>query len=135
MLKSILDAKRFMNQERLASFATVDAENRPHVVPVFFTYADDKIYVQADRKSLKVRNLRGNHNVAIAVYCDEEAVVIEGKGCIIENESDFIRRTQEHVNKYHLKLNAQGRNSMGIPLFNFQIRCVIEISTEKILFW
>jgi nitroimidazol reductase NimA-like FMN-containing flavoprotein (pyridoxamine 5'-phosphate oxidase superfamily) len=124
-----------MNQERLASFATVDTCNKPHVVPVFFTHDNGKIYVQADRKSLKVRNLRRNHNVAVAVYRNEEAVIIRGKGQIIESENEFIKRTQQHIDKYHLKLDAEGCDSMGIQLFNSQIRCVVEVTSEKILFW
>jgi len=135
MLKSMSDVRRFMTQERLASFATVDTDNRPHVVPVFFTYDNGKVYVQADQKSLKVRNLRRNHNVTIAVYHDEEAVIIRGKGHIIESENEFNSRTQQHIDKYHLKLDAQGRDSMGIQLFNSQIRCVIEIASGKVLFW
>jgi nitroimidazol reductase NimA-like FMN-containing flavoprotein (pyridoxamine 5'-phosphate oxidase superfamily) len=134
-LKNVSDVKRFMHQERLASFATVDNKNRPHVVPVFFTYDNGKIYVQADRKSLKVRNLRRNSNVAVAVYYGEEAVIIRGKGLIVESENEFIKRTQQHIDKYHLKLDRQGRDSMGIPLFNSKIRCVIEVTSEKILFW
>jgi len=93
MLKNLADVKRFMGQERLASFATVDDANRPHVVPVFFTYSNGKVHVQADQKSLKVRNLRRNQNVAIAVYHDEEAVIIRGKGSVIKSESEFIKRT------------------------------------------
>jgi len=135
MLKNLADVKRFMSQERLASLATVDTANKPHVVPVFFTYNNGKVYVQADRKSLKVRNLRRNQNVAIAVYHNEEAVIIRGKGSVIESESEFIKRTQEHIDKYHLKLDMQGCDSMGIPLFDSRIRCVIEIASEKTLFW
>jgi len=56
MLKNMSDANCFMNHERLASFATVDADNRHHVVPVFSTY---------------VSNLKRNNNVAIAVYHGE----------------------------------------------------------------
>jgi len=135
MLKNMTDVKRFMNQEKLASFATVDAYNRPHVVPVFFTYDNGKVYVQADRKSLKVRNLGTNHNVAVAVYRGEESVIIRGKGHIIESESEFIKRTQQHIDKYRLRLDAQGRDSMGIHLFNFQTRCVVEITSKKIMYW
>jgi len=135
MLKNMADVKRFMNRERLASFATVDIDNRPHVVPVFFTHDDGKVYVQADLKSMKVRNLKRNNNVAVAVYHNEEAVIIRGRGRVIDNKKEFIKRTQEHIDKYHLKLDSQGRDSMGIPLFNSQIRCIIEITSEKILFW
>jgi len=34
----------------------------------------------------------------------------------------------------YIKLDKQGRDNMGIPLFDPKIRCVIEV-TPKILFW
>lgn len=74
------EVRAFMERERLASFATVDAGCRPHVVPVFFTYEGGRVYVQTDRSSVKVRNLLGNDNVAVAVYRGEEAVIIRGDG-------------------------------------------------------
>lgn len=135
MPKSLSEVSSFLQKERLASFATVDAEGRPHIVPIFFTYDGGKVYVQTDRKSVKVRNLAKNGNIAISVYRGEEAVIIRGKGKIIADEDEFIKRTQEHIDKYRLQLDEQGRDSMGIPLFDANIRCVIEVAPEKILFW
>jgi len=124
-----------MDRERLASFATVNLNNEPHVVPVFFTYANGKVYVQADRNSVKVRNLLRNNRVTVAVYSGEEAVIIRGKGRIVESDEEFVKRTQEHVSKYGLKIDNQGRDSLGIPLFDKKVRCVIEVSVSKIMFW
>jgi nitroimidazol reductase NimA-like FMN-containing flavoprotein (pyridoxamine 5'-phosphate oxidase superfamily) len=124
-----------MNRERLASFATVGISSEPHVVPVFFTYQNGKVFMQTDRKSVKVRNIIRNPNVAVAVYSEEEAVIIRGKARIVNNHEEFIRRTQEHVDKYGLKLDSQGRDALGIPLFNREIRCVVEVSPEKVMFW
>jgi nitroimidazol reductase NimA-like FMN-containing flavoprotein (pyridoxamine 5'-phosphate oxidase superfamily) len=135
MPKSLSEVSSFMQKEWLASFATVDAEGRPHVVPVFFTYDKGRVYVQTDRKSVKVRNLAKNSNVAIAVYRGEEAVIIRGKGKVIADKNEFIKRTQKHIDKYRLQLDEHGRDSMGIPLFDAKIRCVIEVVPEKILFW
>ena len=124
-----------MNQERLASFVTVDPKNEPHIVPVFFTYENDKVYIQTVRNSLKVRNLLRNNNVAIAVYKEEEAVIIRGKGRIIDSDEEFITRTQSHIDKYKLRLDKHGRDSLGIPLFDKKIRCVIEVSPKRIIHW
>ena len=135
MPKTLDEVKSFMDKERLASFATVGSNNEPHVVPVFFTYDDGKVYVQTDRKSVKVRNLLRNNNVAVAVYNGEEAVIIKGKGHIIDDEREFFKRTQEHIDKCRLKLDSCGRDSMGIPLFDKKVRCVIEVIPKKILFW
>lgn len=135
MPRSLEEAKNFMARESLASFATVGRDNEPHVVPVFFTYESGKVYVQTDRNSVKVRNLLRNSNVAVAVYSGEQAVIIKGKGRVIENEEEFIKRTQEHIDKYKLRLDKNGRDSLGIPLFNKEIRCVIEVVPKRIIFW
>ncbi len=135
MPKSLSEVLSFMQKERLASLATADAEGRPHIAPVFFTYNQRRVYVQTDRKSTKVRNLTKNSNVAIAVYRGEEAVIIRGKGKVITDRNEFIKRTQEHTDKYRLQLDEHGRDAMRIPLLDAKIRCVIEIVPEKILFW
>jgi len=135
MLKSLDDVADFMKRRRIASFATVDTKGKPHVVPVWYTYHDGKVFVQTDRNSAKVRNIEKNKNAAVAVYNAEEAVIIKGEGRIIEDKEEFIKRTQQHINKYRLKLDEQGRDSMGIQLYNSNIRCVVEIIPKKILFW
>jgi len=135
MPKTQGEVQSFMNQERLASFATVGSKNEPHIVPVFFTYDDGKVYIQTDRNLVKVRNLAINDNVALAVYRGEEAVIIRGRGRVIDNEEEFVKRTQEHIDKYHLRLDEHGRDSLGIPLFDRKVRCVIEVAPKRILFW
>ena len=129
------EVESFMDRGRLASIATVDARNQPHVVPVFFTYENGMVYVQTDRNSVKVRNLRDNDCVAVAVYDKEEAVIIRGKGQVLKSDEQFIRRTQEHIHKYKLKLDEHGRDSLGIPLFDKKVRCVIEVTSKRIVFW
>jgi nitroimidazol reductase NimA-like FMN-containing flavoprotein (pyridoxamine 5'-phosphate oxidase superfamily) len=135
MPKNMEEVQSFMDREHLASIATVDGRNQPHVVPVFFTYENGMIYVQTDRNSAKVRNLLRNSRVAIAVYNQEEAVIVRGKGRILESDKEFIRRTQEHIHKYRLKLDEQERDSLGIPLFDKKVRCVIEVTSKRIIFW
>jgi nitroimidazol reductase NimA-like FMN-containing flavoprotein (pyridoxamine 5'-phosphate oxidase superfamily) len=138
MPKRLAEVEDFMGKERLASFATVGRNNEPHVVPVFFTYKDEKVYIQTDRSSAKIRNLTENDNVAIAVYnlpFGEEAVIIRGKGRIIESDEEFTKRTQDHIKKYHLKLDKLGRDSSGIPLFDGKTRCIIEVTPKRVIFW
>jgi nitroimidazol reductase NimA-like FMN-containing flavoprotein (pyridoxamine 5'-phosphate oxidase superfamily) len=138
MPKSLTEVQSFMDRGRLASFATVGPDNEPHVVPVFFTYDDGRVYIQTDRSTVKVRNLIRNSNVAVAVYnfpYGEEAVIIRGKGRIIDGDEDFIRRTQDHIEKYRLKLDKRGKDSLGKPLFDKKVRCVIEVIPKRIIFW
>jgi len=135
MPKNLQEVKSFMNTQRLASFATVDRKNAPHVVPVFFTYDDGRVHIQTDWEAMKVRNLMENDNAAVAVYSGEEAVIIRGKASIIDSPKEFRKRTQEHIMKYKLRLDEQGRDPLGIPLFNDKIRCVVKVDPKRTRFW
>jgi uncharacterized pyridoxamine 5'-phosphate oxidase family protein len=149
LLKNLADATRFMENEWIASFTTVDAQCKPHVVPIWFTYEKDVVHVQTARNSVKVRNLKQNCNVAVAVYRGEEAVLIRGVGKIILDEKEFVRLTQCHIDKYnrlfnaargtegveYIKLDEKGRDNMGVPLFDSKVRCIIEVIPEKVRFW
>jgi nitroimidazol reductase NimA-like FMN-containing flavoprotein (pyridoxamine 5'-phosphate oxidase superfamily) len=134
MLKTMNEVKNFMNREWLATFSTVNAMNEPCVVPVFFTYNDGKVYIQTDRNSVKVHNLLMNDNVAIAVFRDDEAVIVRGTARIVDGE-EFVRRTRNHIGKYGLKLNEHGRDSLGIPLFDSKVRCVVEVTPKRLMYW
>ena len=135
MPKNTSEVQRFMEKESLASFATVSPDGDPHVVPVFFTYENGKVYIQTGRQSLKVRNLLSNNKAALAVYSREEAVILRGQGRIVEDHNEFIRRTNDHISKYHLRLDKNGKDSMGIPLFDESVRCVVEVVSQRTIFW
>jgi nitroimidazol reductase NimA-like FMN-containing flavoprotein (pyridoxamine 5'-phosphate oxidase superfamily) len=126
-----------MNEQRMAAFCTMDAGNRPHVVPVFFTYRNNKVYIHTDRKSQKICNLLKNPQITITVYLGEfgeEAVIIRGQAKIVDAD-EFVTCTQDHIDKYHIQLDEQGRDALGIPCFDNTFRCIIEITPERVLFW
>jgi len=50
--------------------------------------------------------------VAVAVYSGEEAVIIRGKGRIIYRDEEFVKRTQDPINK--LRLDKHGGNPLGV---------------------
>jgi len=93
MPKNLSEVPAFMRQVWLATFATVDARLRPHAVPVFFTFDEGRVYIQSDRRSVKVRNLKRNDAVAVVVSRGDEVVILRGRGRIVEDEGQFIRRT------------------------------------------
>jgi PPOX class probable F420-dependent enzyme len=123
-----------MDKQRLAALATISSRGEPHVVPVFFTYSEGKVYIHTDRSSAKVRNLLSNPNVAVAVYDGDEAVVIRGTARIVDDD-EFVQRTREHIAKYRIRLDARGQDDVGVPLFDWKTRCVVEISSRQMDFW
>jgi PPOX class probable F420-dependent enzyme len=148
--KALSEVPAFLDKEWIAAIATVDRRGEPHAVPVWFTFDDGKLHVHTDRNSVKIRNIQHNPHVSMAVYnAHDEAVIIRGRARLVDDEKEFRRLTQAHIDKYnrlynitrstsgidYIKLDAQGRDSIGIPLFDFQVRCVIEVTPEKTLFW
>ena len=61
----------FLNAQRVARLATVDAQSRPHVVPVCFAYADGVVYIALDAKPKRVpvRELRRVRNLIANPRC------------------------------------------------------------------
>jgi PPOX class probable F420-dependent enzyme len=49
---------------RVARFATVDAENRPHVVPITFALDGETLYFAVDAKPKRTTNLKRLRNIA-----------------------------------------------------------------------
>jgi PPOX class probable F420-dependent enzyme len=75
-------ARRFLEQQRVAHLATADAAGAPHVVPVCFALIDDAVYVAIDEKPKqstdpfrlrRLRNVALNPRVALVadVYDDQ----------------------------------------------------------------
>lgn len=126
--------KAFMNRQRLATFCTVGARRTPHAVPVWFTYSEGAVYVQTDRSSVKVRNLLRNPRACVAVYAGDEAVIMTGRTRLLPQD-EFRSRTAEHIRKYRIRLDRQGRDSLGISLFDAKVRCVVEVTPEKVRCW
>ena len=64
---------------RVGRLATIDAEGRPHLVPISFALAADTLYSAVDEKPKRSRqlrrlaNIRGNPHVSVIVdYYDED---------------------------------------------------------------
>jgi len=82
--KGIPASTRMLRDARVGRLATVDATNRPSVVPLCFavlgedepviaSVLDDKPKRVADRELARVRNIRGNPRVALVVdHYDED---------------------------------------------------------------
>jgi len=76
--------------ERVARVATASATGTPHLVPVCHVLADGKLYFASDAGARKVRNLKANPRIAVAVdlYSDDwsnlKGVMLQGTTRLIE---------------------------------------------------
>ena len=59
-------------------FASLRANGRPHLVPLWFVWHADKLWVCIGRDTQKHANIKRNHNVALALEDGLSPVIVEG---------------------------------------------------------
>ena len=89
---------RFLDGTDVARIATVDEQNRPHVVPIIFAFDKDnhKFYLTTFRGTRKLRNMRRNKSVSLLVdeYSNstKKGIMFNGIAEIINPNSKEFRR-------------------------------------------
>lgn len=71
-----------LSREPTIWLATVRPDGRPHLVPVWFVWLDDKIYVATGSETRKFANMRHNQRVALALPDPDQVIIIEGEAHI-----------------------------------------------------
>jgi PPOX class probable F420-dependent enzyme len=79
---------------RTAKLATVRADGRPHVAPIWFTLAGDAIVFTTWHTTVKAANLRRDRRVSLCVDDEQPPfafVIIEGTAQIIDDDLPALR--------------------------------------------
>ena len=104
--------RRRLQEAPVARLATVDAEGRPHLVPIAFAHDDENLYFAVDdkpkrRSDLKrLRNIAGNPRVSVLVdhYEDDWArlwwVRLDGVANVLDHDAEAQRAIDLLVRKY-----------------------------------
>ncbi|MBI3998444.1 MAG: TIGR03668 family PPOX class F420-dependent oxidoreductase [Armatimonadetes bacterium] len=128
----------FLRRRRVAHLATADAGGRPHVVPICYALAGDRIYSVIDLKPKRaapqrlrrVRNVLQNPRVAVVadVYSEDWSrlgfVLLEGQARLIEGGPEHARALRLLRRKY-----AQYRR------MDLHDRPVIAITVRRAVRW
>ena len=91
----------------LGRLATVSARGMPHVVPVWYLWADGCIWVHSFESTRKVRQLRKHAECAIVIDVIEKvegltAVLVEGEAELVTEPRPEVRRRAERVYRRYL---------------------------------
>lgn len=130
-----------LRQARVARFATLDHEGRPHLVPICFAYHGNVFYTAIDRKPkrasparlARMRNIRASPHVALLIdeYGEDWTrlwyVLIRGKAKLIpssarDERTRVLRRLRAKYPQY-----AHGMLPADAP--------IIRITPERITSW
>ena len=117
---------------RTAAVATVRADRRPHVAPVWFLLEGDEIVFTTGRTTVKGRTLTRDGRVALCVQ-DEippyAYVLIEGTARLIENPPDMLAWTTRLAARYMGDdlAEAYGRRN-AVPG-----ECLVRVAISRVL--
>ena len=108
-----------MHGTRTGMVATVGADGRPHVVPVWFVVEGDEIVFTTWHESVKARNLRREGRAAMAVDLPEPPyafVKVEGPVTIAEDVETTRRMATEIAGRYMGRERAEEFGTRnGVP--------------------
>ena len=84
-------ARALLDRPVIANVATVDAEGRPQITPVWVDMEDGAVVFNTARGRVKDRNLSANPNIAVSVVDPDDAfnvVVVRGTARAVEEGAD-----------------------------------------------
>lgn len=113
-----------LGREATIWIATVRRDNRPHLVPVWFVWFNDKIYIAASSYSQKYTNLRYNQKVSLSLADPYNVVVLEGEAHAANRQTTDL--VAEHfMDKYEWDFRQDSSDDWRL----------VEITLSKALAW
>ncbi|APE94887.1 pyridoxamine 5'-phosphate oxidase family protein [Halodesulfurarchaeum formicicum] len=109
------EAERLLESEPLAGFLATSVEDKPHVAPLWYQYADGVIELTTTGR--KLANIRENPRVSLAVQkadagTPEWMVTLLGTAEIIDDTAEE-RRVRREINaKYGAEPDAYSENTL-----------------------
>jgi PPOX class probable F420-dependent enzyme len=76
-----------LRAERNIWLATVRPNGAPHLIPIWFVWHDEKIYICTGANSVKIRNLKKNPHVALALEDGSNPIMLEGAARLLTREA------------------------------------------------
>ena len=98
------EAVNFLREgTRTGKLATVRADGRLHVVPIWFIVEGDEVVFTTWHDSVKARNLRRDPRASLIVDLEQPPysfVMVEGEARFIDDEEELLRVATENGRRY-----------------------------------
>ena len=130
-----MKSREFLKSQKILRLATIDSSGNPHIVPVWYMYANEKFYIGTNTKTKKVRNIKKNPKVSFCVDTGIKSPYIFGVMGI--GRAKLILKTdrvESLAKKILLRYFKNLKNQSAQQLLN-QTDCIIEIIPKKITNW
>lgn len=113
-----------LSREETIWIATVRYDGRPHLVPIWYVWLEDKIYISTGADTQKFSNLHHNQNVALSLPDTASVILIEGEAHVADRTTvDVVAEYFYHKYEWDFRYDDST---------NWRL---IEITPRKILAW
>lgn len=117
-----------MNDSRLVTdrnvwIATARANGKPHLVPIWFVWVNERFYICTESKSVKVKNVTANPRASVALENGNTPIIAEGSVRILPQPYP-IAVVAEFQHKYDWNIVTDASYNV-----------LLEITPEKWLKW
>jgi len=125
----------FLKKEKILHLATIDDQNFPHIVPVWYLYSTRKIYVGTNTRTQKVKNIKVHKKVSFCIDVGINApdifgVMGKGTAKLVKEKSAVNRIGKRILLRYFKSLN----NKSAKELLE-DTDCIIEILPKEFSNW
>ena len=132
------ETRGFLDNHRVARFATAETSGQPHVVPICYAVSDNSIYFTIDEKPKqltdrplkRIRNLQNNPHVALVVDRYEDDWPQLGWG-MVQGEAALLDNGEEHTEAQRL-LKARYPQLHGMQINDLP---VIAVRIKRVISW
>jgi PPOX class probable F420-dependent enzyme len=127
----------FIEAQRVARLATVDAHGRPHVVPVCFALCDATAYIAIDEKPKRggelrrIANIRANRQVQLLFDLYDDADWSRLRFVQLRGVARIIEQGEEHAPAISM---LRGRYAQYATMA-LESRPVIAVDVERVVEW
>ncbi len=120
-------AKRIIETKAFAHVATINKDGSPQVSPVWVEHDGTHVIINSEQKRLKVRNLKRDPRVAVAIQNPDNAYeYVEIRGRVVEITPEGGFEGIDHLGKKYMGVDKYPGNKPG------DVRVVIKIEPTHI---
>jgi general stress protein 26 len=123
MDKINIEQEQRLRDEKNIWLATVRADGKPHLVPIWFVYSNNRVVICIEPESVKGRNIPKNAHVSLALEDGSHPLICEGSAKFLHGGIPL--HINEHFKqKYDWDISEEKRYTQ-----------LVEINPEKWLYW
>lgn len=129
----------FLEAPRLARMATADRQRQPHVVPVWYAWDGESMWISAFADTRKIKDLEENPLISIAI--DEVNAKGTTNAVILEGKVELLREPKEFVQKQYLWIYTRYLGEERVLEKTYQdwikdpLNTLVKLTPQKIFTW